>query len=67
MCAVDEPASPTGVMLSAAMEIMEGMASLRQAALGYKASLIEDGWNEAQAERIAAELLIELNRKVLRI
>lgn len=64
---MDEPRSPVGDILTAVMEMVEGMSPLRQAALGYKASLVANGWSETQAERIAAEFLIELNRKVLRL
>lgn len=38
----------------------------REWATGYRQTLVRDGWSETQAERVAADALVELFRKVMR-
>ncbi len=39
----------------AMMELLELMAPVREAVLGYRASLMEDGWNETEAQMMAMQ------------
>lgn len=47
-------------------EIMEGFTPIREAIIGFRASLIADGWSEPVAEQIAATFFTETLRKVMR-
>lgn len=42
---------------------MDSLALLREAAGGYRKQLLEDGWPDAEASRIAADLLILMQRR----
>lgn len=44
-------------------QIIENLAPLREAAGGYRKQLLDDGWPDAEASRIAADLLIAMQRK----
>lgn len=49
----------------AMVEFTENTEPLREWAKGYREALTRDGWSETQAERIAADALIQLFRKVM--
>jgi hypothetical protein len=46
-------------------DFMEEFALFREAAVGYRKQLEEDGWSPTAAEMIAASWLIEMQRKAL--
>lgn len=44
-------------------QLMDGLGLLREAAGGYRKQLLEDGWPDVEASRIAADLLILMQRR----
>lgn len=44
-------------------QLMDSLALLREAAGGYRKQLLEDGWPDVEASRIAADLLILMQRR----
>lgn len=49
----------------AMLEIIDGFRQVEEGVRGYKVHLEQAGWNESAAEMIAANLLIDLQRKAV--
>jgi hypothetical protein len=43
--------------------LMDSLGLLREAAGGYRKQLLEDGWPDVEASRVAADLLILMQRR----
>lgn len=46
---------PTAAMVEALTNMLDTTAAIREATMGYRASLIADGWNEAPADQMAVQ------------
>jgi hypothetical protein len=44
-------------------QLMDSLGLLREAAGGYRKQLLEDGWPDVDASRVAADLLILMQRR----
>lgn len=44
-------------------QLMDSLGLLRESAGGYRKQLLEDGWPDGEASRIAADLLILMQRR----
>lgn len=44
-------------------QLMDSLGLLREAAGGYRKQLLEDGWPDVEAARVAADLLILMQRR----
>ena len=62
MTAKEEP-----TMASSLVDFMAEFAVVRETAIGYREQLERDGWSPAAAEMVAANWLIEMQRKVMSI
>ena len=48
------------------MQLMDNLSPFKEAAAGYRAELLRDGWPEEHSAAIAASLLIEMNANLFR-
>lgn len=58
--------SGTTDLAAAFAEFNDNLAPAREWAMGYRMQLERDGWSMTQAERIAADALIEVSRSAFR-
>lgn len=62
------PAPPTFDPVAAAeamTQLVEGLAMLSEAARGYRAQLIQQGWTEPIADQLAAQLLAGMQAQAM--
>lgn len=52
-------------LTAALADHLDALAHLREMASGYRAQLVQDGWSDAMAENVAANLLIDMNRSAI--
>ena len=52
-----------GFIASEMLKLLELMSPMEEAVRGYRATLIENDWPEAESWKVATELLIEFNHK----
>lgn len=61
-----DPDNPLAGIIEAMMGLIENFQPFTEACIGYKSQLVDAGYSEENAERIATELHIELIHRATR-